>query len=440
MSELLNNFILGSLLFWSFYYLCHKTMRKFSSTSVSFFIMLALYAGASCCYFFIDILPQLEYIAYIFGFLPFIIAPLLFKDELRKILYIFGFNFLFITVCSNFMLFFFQGAFIQVPPSLITYKLEAMIAFYFVVFLFINFLLSKSIKRAINTTHLVTISILSCLYIACSLILITYPYLYNEFHLIQFDYLQLQIILHASFFLLALIFHCYLVMRPSKEKNAPEVLETVVVEKEIPEEPQEETIDDVDLMKSKFIDNILLGYQVIENKICMDHETYEKLSQSLANSNSLTAKVYLDQLELESQSYRLKHLCDSETINKVLAFYQYQYLQSGIYLHTTINLNNPLIFNEIDLSFLIAHFLDKAKKASLASTLEEEPYINFFIKNKDNHMMMIIDINSDKENDIVDPLYESLVASMKGKIDVHSETKFSPSKILSMYIDITKLS
>ncbi|MEG0959128.1 MAG: hypothetical protein RSH23_06155 [Erysipelotrichaceae bacterium] len=440
MNELITNYILGTLIFWSYYFLCHRTLTKFSSNFISLLSMVVLYAIASCCYFYIDVLSQLEYISYIFGMLPFILTPLLFRDEFRKLLYVFSFNFICATIWCNLTLFILQSHTYLLPIEVINNKLPIYVfslVLYFILFVFV---FNRSIKKAIQTDYHYSMSFISFTFLIETLLIITYPYLYYEINLVSIAYNELLIILNIGFFLITFILHLFLCLKKSNQNVLPAVIDTKVKEKELPKQEESMEASDIDLLKNKYIDNILLGYQVIENKICMDKETYQKLSQSLVNSSSLSAKVYLDQLELESQSYRLKHLCDSDIINKVMAFYQYQYLEVGIYLHVNIELKEELVLNEVDLSFIIAHFLENAKKASLASTIQEEPYINFYIKNKDNHIMMIIDVNSDKENALVDPLYESLVKSMKGKIDIHNETKFSPSNMLSMYIDITQLS
>ena len=70
-------FVYGSFIFWASFLLCDLSLKKAIAKGWIYMITMILYIGIGALYF----------IAYIIGFLPFIVIPLLYKDSIAKIVF-----------------------------------------------------------------------------------------------------------------------------------------------------------------------------------------------------------------------------------------------------------------------------------------------------------------------------------------------------------------
>lgn len=406
-NALVYEFIFGSLVFWASFLLCDLSLKKAIAKGWIYMITLILYLGIGALYFMSGF-SSLTFVAYIIGFLPFIIIPLLYKDSIAKIVFTYFTSLLFclmIHLSSNILTnhVFQSVASANIIEGLTPDRLFRIItiALMIIYILLVMSVLRKMMKNMLKTvpngiiTTACILPVFSFITLLCDYVLLNDLTNMNgnviSFLLLMTLMLCIYIVLYQSFTKQAAQPATVIVeAKPKVEKAVPVVSKPVIVKKEPVSDPN-------DLMTSgrHYYEMLLNHYMDMNSRTQMLDDNLQTMNSLLLNDNVAGATVFIDRISQAFHDHDVIPVCNNHSINLLFSYYYYTVKKDSIYLETHINLPGALPISDLDLCILFGHCMENAIEACRFVKNTKERFINVDCKIQNGYLMIIIDNSFD---------------------------------------------
>ncbi len=396
-------FVYGSFIFWASFLLCDLSLKKAIAKGWIYMITMILYIGIGALYFMTGF-SSLAFIAYIIGFLPFIVIPLLYKDSIAKIVFTYFSSLLFsvmIHLSSNILT---NHVFQTVSNANIIedltpdrlfriITLSLMGIYILLVVSILRKMMKKMLKTAPNSviTAACILPIFSFITLLCDYVLLNDLTNLNgnviSFLLLMTLIICIYIVLYQSFTKqMAQPSTIVVEAKPKVEKPVPVVTKPVIVKKEA-------TADSNDLLTSgrHYYEMLLNHYMDMNSRTQMLDDNLQTMNSLLLNDNVAGATAFIDRISQAFHDHDVIPVCNNHSVNLLFSYYYYTVKKDSIYLETHINLPGALPISDLDLCILFGHCMENAIEACRFVKNVKERFINVDCKIQNGYLMIIID-------------------------------------------------
>lgn len=387
------NLVFGSAIFWVGYLFTNRTLTKNYSQINSALLCGGLYIITAALYWFIEDFAAMPYICYVMGFLPFLIVPLLYKDPINRIVFIFFSSLLFclminITaiISSNLLIPYLGDINVDIVFQCILF---AMIIIYLIMGMtFLGKTFQSCVKKADK----------KAMSYACALPLISILLLLTDFQMME-NYTTWGYDIASILSMILILILVYVVLIRSFRSSTPinyqknnQMQNPAMMRqnKMGPANPME-----LILLGTHYYEGILDHYKDMEQRSNILSHHLQTLNNLLLNDNVSAASVYLDKIDQDSHDYIYPPVCSLPSLNTVFSYYSYLCRKDHISFQVNLNIPNGLPIHELELCTLFGTAIENAIEACRFVKNERERFININAKVQQGRVMIIIDNSFD---------------------------------------------
>lgn len=393
-------FLFGSAIFWSCFLLCELTLSKAVSKIAVYFTIVIYYIAIGALYYF-TAFQTMTFIEYIIGFLPFIVIPLLYKDSVAKIVFVFTSGMLFslmIHLMSNIIT---NHTFAQVqnmnlikdltPDDMFHILTLVLMVLYLIICVTGLRMMFKKMMQSVSSRMINA----ACIFPVIAFAILLYEYIaLSDLTKMNSNVITMITIMVLFLFIYLMLYFSFTSGGTSIIKETESIPSAKKKDKEKqPSQKEDSEQDSADfLTASRHYYEMLLNHYMDMNDRTKNLDTHlQTMNSLLLNDNIAGATVFMDRITQTFHDHDVQPICNNQSVNNLMSYYNYVCQKEHIFLDAHVSLPQDLPIPDLDLCVLFGNCIENAIEANRFLRSGIERFVNVDCKLENGCLMIIID-------------------------------------------------